>query len=250
MSDDYAVYRFFGDLNDFVSTEPQQPIRLALNGTESVKHPIESLGVPHPEVGRIDVNGRPVPFGYRVQHTDRVDVFPWPHSLPTGHPGSLRAPAPHPLRFVLDTHLGQLARYLRLFGTDSLYENDYDDPVLARISADEQRFLLTRDRELLKRRTVVYGHCVRATEPRLQLLAVIQRFGLLDEFSPWRRCLRCNGLLVPVEKEAVHAILEPKTRRYYQEFQQCSACGRVYWRGSHFERLQAFVDEIVAACQC
>jgi uncharacterized protein with PIN domain len=239
--------RFYGALNDFLPDVRRNaviPVDLAEHA--AVKHPIEALGVPHPEVDAILVNRQPVDFAYQVQNGDRVEVYPpeVTHLLRCHRP--LRPPVPTPVRFVVDTHLGQLAAYLRMMGFDTLYRNDYEDEELAAISTGEQRVLLTRDRGLLKRKIVVYGACVREVVPRNQLIAVLRRYRLAGDARPWQRCIHCNGLLHPVEKSAVLDRLEPKTKRYYDEFQQCSNCGQVYWQGSHFEQMAAFVDAVLA----
>ncbi|MFN3335209.1 MAG: Mut7-C RNAse domain-containing protein, partial [Caldilinea sp.] len=145
-----------------------------------------------------------------------------------------------------DTHLGQLAAYLRILGFDTLYRNNYDDAQLAEITAKEQRVLLTRDRGLLKRKIVVYGYCVREVDPRRQVVSVLRRYRLGACVKPWQRCTHCNGLVRAVDKADVIDRLEPKTKRYYDEFQQCTTCGQVYWRGSHFEQMTAFVDSVLA----
>lgn len=243
-------FRFYGDLNDFLPPEQRhREICHTINEPAAVKHPVESIGVPHPEVGAILVNGQATGFAHLVGHGDRVQVFPWTEAGPGGEGDRLRPPLPRPVRFALDTHLGQLAHYLRLLGFDTLYRNDYTDHELARIAADEDRVLLTRDRGLLKHRIVVHGHCVRETAPREQVISVLRRFELSGAVDPWCRCLRCNGLLAPVAKAAVIDQLEPKTRLYYDEFQRCTQCGRVYWQGSHFERLERFIAEVVEAAQ-
>jgi len=155
---------------------------------------------------------------------------------------------PRPLRqtrFVLDTHLGKLAVYLRMLGFDTWYRNDYRDEVLARISSGEGRILLTRDRGLLKRSLVTHGYWLRATKPRRQLVEVLRRFDLFGSTMPFRRCLRCNGLLQPVPKEVVIGKLGPKTREYYHEFAICRVCERVYWKGSHYRRMARFIQRIL-----
>jgi uncharacterized protein with PIN domain len=241
-----AYFRFFANLNDFLPPgQRAASIPVPLPGIAAVKHPIESLGVPHPEIELILANGQPVDFRYQVQADDQIEVFP-PDAAPAieGAP-LLRPPLAPPLRFVLDTHLGQLATYLRLLGFDSSYRNDYDDAELACISQEQQRVLLTRDRGLLKRKSVVYGYCVRVNESRQQLIDVMRRYRLLAEICPWRRCLRCNGLLEPAEKAQVLDQLAPKTRLYYDVFQRCQACGQIYWQGSHHARMQAFVEGVL-----
>jgi uncharacterized protein with PIN domain len=239
--------RFYGNLNDFLPAARRNtviPVELAEHA--AVKHPIESLGAPHPEVDAILVNRQPVEFGYRLQDGDRVEVYPHEVTHLLSHHLALRPPLPMPVRFVADTHLGQLAAYLRMVGFDTLYRNDYDDETLATIAATEQRVLLTRDRGLLKRKIVVYGYCVREVIPRTQVVSVLRRYRLGACARPWQRCTHCNGPLHPVEKAAVLDRLEPKTKRYYDDFQQCGNCGQLYWQGSHFEQMAAFVDAVLA----
>ncbi|MDZ7829654.1 MAG: Mut7-C RNAse domain-containing protein [Halofilum sp. (in: g-proteobacteria)] len=147
---------------------------------------------------------------------------------------------------MLDVQLGKLARYLRLCGFDALYRNDYDDADVATIAAEENRILLTRDRDVLKRRIVTHGCFVRSDRPREQLGEVLRRFDLHDQVTPFTRCSRCNGLLRDIDKAGIEYRLEPLTRRYYQHFRICTACGRLYWEGSHvphIERLLARIRE-------
>ena len=241
-----ALICFHGDLDYFLADDGQgAAVAIPLDEDRpAVKHPIEALGVPHTEVGAIRVNDVAVDFAYRLAPGDRIDVYGLEaaESLPEAVP--LQPDPPAPARFVADTHLGQLARYLRLFGFDTLYPDDYADDELARISAGDGRILLTRDRGLLKRKIIRFGYCVRSTDPRRQIGEVIRRYDLSGEVRPWQRCVRCNGMLQPVEKEAILHCLEPKTRLYYDEFQQCDGCGQIYWQGSHFQRMQAFIAEV------
>lgn len=243
-----VTFRFYGNLNDFLPGDRRNTlVEQRMIDHAAVKHPIESLGIPHTEIGAILVNRQAVDFTCRLNDGDRVEAYPPEvvHLLPAHVP--LRPPTPAPVTFVADTHLGQLAAYLRLLGFDTLYRNDYDDHGLASISAGQGRVLLTRDRGLLKHSQVVHGYCVRESAPRQQVVSVLRRYRLLDAVLPWHRCTRCNGLLQPVPKAAVLDRLEPKTKRYYNEFQQCDTCGQVYWKGSHFERMQTFVSGILEA---
>ncbi len=241
-----ALFRFYADLNDFLPpAQRQRPFRQPVyDGTQSVKHLIESLGVPHTEVEVILVNGRSIDFHYLVQADDEISVYPPFYAIDVSPLVPLRPSFTLPHRFILDNHLGKLARYLRLLGLDTLYaDNKADDADLAHVASEENRILLTRDRGLLKRGNVIYGYCLRTRDSMEQLTAVLHRFQLHDEISPWTRCLRCNGLLRPVEKEAILHRLEPKTKRYFDEFRLCEACEQIYWQGSHFSRLQRIVDK-------
>jgi uncharacterized protein with PIN domain len=242
-----CYFRFYGELNDFLPPEKRQvTFAYAFNGPVSVKHLIEALGAPHTEVEIILVNGESVTFSYLAQPADRISVYPAFTTIGVSTLVKVRPPLPQPPRFILDNHLGRLAAYLRLLGFDTRYRNDYGDEELARLAYEEERVLLTRDRGLLKRSQVIHGHCLRTRNSRQQLAAVWRRFNLAPAAHPWRRCLRCNGLLEVVAKEAVLERLEPKTRLYYDEFHTCQECKQIYWKGSHYERLQqviAAVDE-------
>ncbi|MCK4535740.1 MAG: Mut7-C RNAse domain-containing protein, partial [Desulfuromonadales bacterium] len=144
--------------------------------------------------------------------------------------------------FILDVHLGKLARRLRLLGFDCLYRNDYADDDIVWIAHEEDRIILTRDRGLLKRKMVEQGCLLNSNWPDEQLAAANQRYGLIDRIKPLGRCPSCNGLLQPVEKEQVADRLQPKTLLYYETFRLCTDCGQIYWRGSHTERILRWIE--------
>ncbi len=200
--------------------------------------------MPHTEVDLILINGEPAGFMQRVREGDRVSVYPAFRSIDLAPLERLRPARPGAVRFVLDVHLGRLAGYLRLAGFDTEYRNHCPDETLAAIAHADERILLTRDRELLKRRVVDWGYWVRETRPHRQLAEVVWRFDLAPHVAPFSRCGRCNGLLEPVAKDQVMDRLQPQTRATHQEFHRCRRCGRVYWKGSHvaaIERLLASV---------
>ena len=240
-----AFFRFYSSLNDFLPPEWRQIKFLRkIKDRGSIKDAIEALGVPHPEIDLILVNGESVGFDYLVQEGDHISVYPQFTSLEVGDVSLVR---PEPLdepRFVLDVHLGKLATYLRLLGFDALYRNDYDDDELAQISSEEQRILLTQDRGLLKRSKVIYGYSVRSDNPEEQTAEVLQRFNLNDAIAPLQRCPRCNGELVSVEKAAIEDQLPYYTRLSYDEFSQCQRCQQVYWKGAHYTRLQGLLERV------
>ncbi|WP_214415207.1 Mut7-C ubiquitin/RNAse domain-containing protein [Sphaerisporangium fuscum] len=200
------------------------------DGTSSLGHVVESLGVPLPEVGALVVGGREVEASYRPQEGDAVRVL------------AVRRPQPVPAhRFLLDVHLGTLARRLRLVGVDSAYENDLDDDTLIERANAERRVLLTQDRGLLRRRSLWLGAHVRGAAPQEQFGDVLRRFA--PPLAPWTRCTACNGPLAPVGKGEVEGLLLPGTRRSYDAFARCLACDHVYWRGAHGARLEAIVEQ-------
>jgi uncharacterized protein with PIN domain len=243
-----ASFRFYSSLQDFLPAARRDwPVTAAFEDGQSIKHLVESLGVPHPEVDLLLANGRSVSFEYRVQDGDQISAFPLFTSLDVSSLSQVRpAPLPGP-RFVLDNHLGRLASYLRILGFDTLYRNDFEDSVLVRTAVEDGRALLTRDQDLLKRREVSHGYWVRAKEPTDQLEEVVWRFSLAGLAKPFSRCPRCNALLEEVPKKEVEDRLEPKTRRYYRHFARCAGCGQVYWQGSHWERLQRWLSPLLAA---
>lgn len=237
-----VTVRAYGALNDFLPPQRRQVSWSRQIGRHpTVKDLVESLGVPHPEVDLILVNGMSVPFDYAVQDGDRIAVFPQFVTLDIGTVTRARPPALDAIRFVVDVHLGALARRLRLVGLDTAYRVDADDAELANVASREERILLTRDVGLLKRRVVTHGYFIRNTHPHRQLVEVLQRFGPLA-LDPFSRCLRCNVELREVSKEAIASALLPRTREHYERFHECGSCGRIYWKGSHWTRLVRAID--------
>jgi uncharacterized protein with PIN domain len=242
-----AMVRFYAELNDFLPLERRQVwFRVSVDEQVAVKHVIESLGAVHTEVDLILANGHSVDFSYQVQDGDWISVYPVFESLDISPVVRVR---PEPLRltrFVLDIHLGRLAAYLRVLGFDTLYSNCYEDAELAEVSSREGRILLTRDRGLLRRNQVTHGYCVRSSKPRQQVIEVLRRFDLWQSVQPFGRCVTCNGLLAGVDKALVAEQLLPDTRKYFDEFYRCLDCGKVFWRGSHYHRIQKWMESVLA----
>ncbi len=243
----HITVRFYAELSSFLPASKRLgAVALALRERDSVKDVIESQGVPHTEVDLVLANGEPVDFTYCVADGDRITVYPAFRRIDVSDTSLVRPTPQREARFVLDVHLGRLAAHLRLLGFDTLYWNQADDPDLARISHDEERILLTRDRGLLKRGNVTRGYHVWATDPDAQIVEVLRRFDLLHAVAPFTRCTRCNGLLERVAKADVLDQLEPKTRLYYEEFARCTGCGHVYWKGSHHDRMAQVIERLSA----
>jgi uncharacterized protein with PIN domain len=230
-----ATFTFINELNDFLPHyRKNTAFILEFAPHQSLKHLIESLGVPHTEFGQVLVNEQAVDASVRLPDGAQVTVYP--ADLPLeGEPC-----------FILDNHLGQLATYLRMLGFDCLYRNDYQDDELARVAIDEARLLLTRNRRLLMRNAIRRGYCIHQTDPRLQAAEVLRRFKLVGQIKPFQRCLRCNNPLQVVQKHEIIERLEPLTKKYYEEFRLCPACNQIYWKGSHFEHMQAMILEMQA----
>jgi len=228
-----AYFLFYGRLNDFLPREQrEQQIVVKFRERQSVKHLAESLGVPHPEIGRIQVNGRDEALNKVTEDGDSIEI----HPVKNGYPIEAR--------FLLDCHLGRLTAHLRMLGFDCLYQNDYDDTKIAEIVTQEERILLTRDRRLLMRKTILHGYCLRSLDSLKQLTEVIRRFELTAKIRPFHRCLRCNHPLEAIEKEVVLERLEPLTKQYFNEFHICPDCGQIYWKGSHYDRMAKMIEQI------
>jgi hypothetical protein len=204
-------------------------VPVACDGVSTLGHVVESLGIPLTEVGALVVNGSPAGPAFRPTGGDAANVEAMPR------PQRVEAPA-----FLLDVHLGTVARRLRLIGVDAAYDRDADDDELIDQANAERRVLLTQDRGLLRRHRLWLGAYVRGSRPDDQFADVLSRFA--PTLAPWTRCTACNGLLVPAAKADVASQLQPGTRRTYESFSRCDSCRRIYWRGAHSRRLQATVD--------
>ena len=240
-----AEFRFYEELNDFLPRERRgASFAYSVAGTRSVKDAIEAIGVPHTEVDLILVDGTSVGFERVLRGGERVAVYPMFERLDIAPLQRLR---PLPLReprFVLDAHLGALARHLRLAGFDCLYRNDYRDSELVTTSLAERRIILTRDLGLLKQRLVTHGYFVRAIQPQEQLVEVVRALQLQPRLRPFTRCRECNAELREVPKAEVLERLPQKVRAAYQRFRLCPGCARVYWQGTHYERLRRLLDSV------
>ena len=246
-----VILHFFGELNDYLSeAQRDTDIEHAFQKPRSVKDLVESVGVPHPEIDVIIVDGVSVDFSYLVQDGESIRVFPAhyhdDHHAPDGRPVRHLLPEPiDPPAFVLDVHLGKLAGYMRMLGFDCLYRNDYQDPQLARISSTQSRTLLTCDRKLLHRKAITHAYFVRSRDPQVQVGEVIRHFALQPHIRPSSRCIRCNGELAPVEKSRIEDRLQEKTRQHYDVFYICRDCDQIYWQGSHVPEMMKLIKELV-----
>ena len=194
----HAWFRFYAELNDHLPPESQyQNLEKCFFVPASVKDMIESFGVPHSEVELILVNGESTDFSRLIRAGDRVAVYPVFESIDVQPELRVRSEPLRELKFVLDVHLGRLTAYLRMLGFDVVYRNCAADPDLVRISAEQQRILLTRDRGLLMHAAVTRGYWLRETDSRRQVPEIIRRFDLASAIRPFTRCMACNSALHP-----------------------------------------------------
>jgi len=237
--------RFYAELNDHLSPDERyRTVERECVVPASVKDLIESSGVPHTEVELVVVNGESSDFARRVRNGDRVAVYPVFESLDVTPELRVRPRALREPKFVLDVHLGRLAAYLRMLGFDAVYDNRAGDPELVRISAEENRILLTRDRGLLKHSAVTHGYWLRETDSRRQTAEVVRRFDLARSLSPLTRCMACNEPLDRASQAEVRGRVPEGVAAWCEEFRQCGRCRRVYWDGSHSRRMRRWIEQL------
>lgn len=238
--------RFYGCLNDFLNrAERSIGIEHTISGKQTIKDAIEAKGIPHTEVAFILVNSIPVGFDHIVKKDDYVSVYPpFENSYIVPDP-MLYAPPSMPVKFVADSHLGRLARHLRMLGFDCIYAPDIADTEILRLAKEDNRVVLTRDIGILKNRKAKYGYFIRSTHPKKQLQEVVWRYDLKSNISPFLRCLDCNGLIHPIDKKKITGSIPSKVSLYYDRFFRCSTCGKIYWEGSHFVSMKNFIDSLI-----
>jgi uncharacterized protein with PIN domain len=197
---------------------------------------VQSTGIPHVEVGSITVDAEPAEWDRRIEGGEEIHLEArYPLNDPPADP-----------RFVADVHLARLARHLRLFGFDTVWDPDLDDPDLVEVSVAERRTLLTRDLGLLMRNRLTKGTFVRAIDPREQLIEILERFALRTVLAPFTRCLECNGLLEDMPKDAATPRVPVPVAVRHDRFTTCQDCDRIYWPGSHHARMATLVRQITA----
>jgi uncharacterized protein with PIN domain len=237
--------RFYAELNDFIKPAfRQREIEITVKGRVTVKNAVESLGVPHSAIDLVLVNGGPVDFGHLVRPGDYISVYPEFESFDVSGISRNRKKPLRISRFIADAHLGKLATKLRMLGFDTLFSVELSDDEIINLASTQKRIILTRDREMLKSGQVDHGYYVRSVHPVMQLNEVIDKFDLTSQFRPFTRCLKCNGKLETVCKREAEYLVPEETASLFQSFFRCSGCGRIYWEGSHYERMKAEIKSL------
>jgi uncharacterized protein with PIN domain len=231
-----ATIALHGDLQFFTKLRSAR-----FTGEPSIKDVIESIGVPHPEIDLVVLDGAAITLEAKARDGITLELYPVregpdlaPRLVPNGEP-----------RFVLDGHLGKLARILRLLGFDTWWDRNPPDELLAELSSREDRILLTRDLGCLKRGIVRRGAFVRSTEQVQQGREVVKRFELAGRARPFTRCLSCNGRLVEATAEEASALVPARVLERHQRFLRCAECRHFYWSGSHHDRLRVLMDRVL-----
>lgn len=234
---------FHGHTRDLVRLPLQEGmLQYLLERRAAIKDIIEAAGVPHTEVGSIVCAAQELTFHFIPIGGERIDIYPFTNAIPVTRATLLRPEPFAGLRFLVDSNVAKLARNLRMAGIDAASVPDTGLVEIASLANSEKRIVLTRNRELLRIRTITFGQLLRSENPLQQLAEVVQRYGLQGSIRPFSRCLQCNTVLNPVAKEQVLDLLEPLTKKYYDDFKQCGSCKRIYWRGSHHERMTGMIS--------
>lgn len=237
-----ASFKFYFSLNDFLPAQKRESrINYLFQGTPSIKDAIESLGIPHTEIDVILVQRKPVDLTYQLKDKNDVEVYPvMPEDIfPNKY--SLFQGCLTKDKFVLDVHLGKLGKAMRIMGIDTFMKQDLSDKMIASIAENENRVVLTRDIGLLKHKAIECGYWLRSQQWHEQFKEVVQRFHLDEKFKPFSRCIVCNGNIVTVDKYSVEQEVPLLSEEMFEEFFQCTQCKKVYWKGSHYDRMEEWV---------
>ena len=241
-----AFFRFYEELNEFLSPDKRKrEFEYHFNDTPSVKDAIEAIGIPHVEVDFILLNSRSVDFSAKLSTGDRVSVYPVFEAIDITSATLLRPRPLRDLKFILDVHLGRLAKYLRLCGFDTLFSQFFEDREIIETALREKRIILTRDKQLLKDRRVTHGYWIRSQNHYEQLREVFVRFDLRDRMALFTRCISCNTLLEEVDKENIKDRLLADTSRYFSKFTRCPGCDRIFWEGSHYDNMKRIISDVL-----
>ena len=238
--------RFYEELNDFLPRHRRKvDFGVEFTGTRSVKDLVESLGPPHTEVDLIVVNGRSAGFSCLLRDGDRVSVYPTFESLDIGNVTRVRPVPLRKTRFIADTNLGGMVRYMRALGFDVDFDPALSAGELIERSRHRGRIILTGSRDLLKNNGVTHGILVRRGSTSEAIAAVLDRVDIAREIRPFSRCLRCNTVLSTVAKEHVAHRLPAKVKARFGRFARCPSCERIYWKGTHHDAMGKVISRIL-----
>ncbi len=237
-----------GDLVDLLpKNRRHRTIRLILDRRASIKDIIESQTIPHTEIGRMEMEGRQLSFRHIGENGERIHLHPFSRHTPLTTATVLRPEPLENIAFMCDSTVSRLGRHMRMAGLDTANAPEASLVEVGSQASAAGRILVSRNRDLLKCRTVNFGQLIRSVHHRLQLREVFVRFRPENLIAPFSRCLVCNSTLVAVDKEEILHLLEPLTRKYYHSFKKCSACNKIYWHGSHIVRMEQLLRSTLAA---
>ena len=155
------------------------------------------------------------------------------------------------IKFIADNNVGKLARWLRVIGYDTLLFKQKDDARMIKTALSDERVVLTKDTQFMKRRLVTNGQLkailIKQDAPKNQIQEVVKNLNLDYHFKPFSLCLECNQTLIPRTKEEVQSLVPPHVFETQTQYTECPACHRIYWQGTHWQamvkKLQDFQRE-------
>ncbi len=151
-------------------------------------------------------------------------------------------------KFIVDHNVGKLVRWLRMMGYDTLFFSGDDDSDMIAQALAEDRVILTRDTRIMERQLVTSGRLkavlIDSEQPRQQMRQVLNFLGLDTRFQPFSRCLECNRLLVARNRQQVKERVPPYVWQTQEQYMECPGCGRIYWRGTHWQAMTRKLDEL------
>ena len=151
------------------------------------------------------------------------------------------------MKFIVDNNVGQLARWLRMSGYDTLFFDGHDDRRMIAIALTEGRVILTRDTQIMKRRVITSGQIkailIKSDQPELQMRQIIGELNLDLQFRPFAICLECNQLLEERGKEQVKNLVPSYVFKTQGQYMECPSCHRIYWRGTHWQAMARKLEE-------
>ncbi|MCH8258398.1 MAG: Mut7-C ubiquitin/RNAse domain-containing protein, partial [Proteobacteria bacterium] len=218
--------------------------RHSFHGTPSIKDIVQAIGVPHAAIDLILVDGRSVDFAHRLRGGERIAVYPVFERLDISPVIRLRPKPLRDTRFILDVHLGKLARYLRMLGFDAAYDRDWDDNTIIDQSLEQKRIILTRDIGLLKQSRVTHSYWLRHHQPLEQLQELLLSLDLSRQLRPFTRCMDCNGQIQQVARNKISTQVEAEIFQRFEAFRRCRHCRKIYWQGSHYHRMRERISKI------
>ena len=242
-----VIFRFYEELNEFLPKQRRKKdFQVDFEGRRSLKDMIEALGVPHTEIDLILVNGKSVNFAYVLQDWDRVSVYPVYECLNIENVTRLRKVPLRKTKFIADIHLGDIVKYMRALGFDVCFDPSLSTRKIIEISKQKSRIILTKSRQLLKFKEVTHAIFIRPGTTAEQIKGILDYLDIKDRIKPFSRCLCCNSVLKNVSKESIAERIPPKTKELCDQYTYCKFCDKVYWRGTHFIKMNKAIDHILS----
>ena len=241
-----VTLRFYEELNDFLPEKRRRTdFEAPLKGKQSIKDMIEALGVPHTEVDLILVNNLSVDFSYILHDNDRVSVYPVFELLNITHITRLRKIPLRRNRFIADINLGDIVKYMRVLGFDVYFDSTLSNRNIIEISNQNNRIILTRSKKLLKFKAVSHGLFIRPGTTTQQIRHIIDYLDIQEDIKPFSRCLKCNTLLVAVQKKDILDRIPEKTKEYCHDYGLCPSCDKIFWKGTHYMNMKKVLGPIL-----